>query len=128
MKEFLKWTRKELLYLPKAFEKGFDGGTFIYTSIIVIPSRRKHSSGWAQNVVIGARNLVPVEIISDCCDDLQFNINTYIRVDSSPKSLAVNYWRAQHVFRLDSSPYSSITFGVIKNPATVGDSGGDKIP
>ncbi len=61
-------TRAELLKLPK---RKWDEDS-VYDTLILIPSRTKHDSGYAHINVIGTREGKAVEIASQCPDHLWF--------------------------------------------------------
>lgn len=69
-----KIKRDELLALPqKDFTK-----IETYESIIIVPTRKKHESGWRLMAIVGCKCIdgthnIPCEI-AGYCDDLEFNI------------------------------------------------------
>ncbi len=64
-------TKKSLLELPKReWNK-----TTIYDSIILINSKKRHSSGYAIIYIIGCINQKPIEIIKGSTDSIDWNFN-----------------------------------------------------
>jgi hypothetical protein len=104
---------KELRNLP--FRKWDEIKT--YDTIVVIPSGKKHSSGWALMYIIGMdhkRN--PIEIAA-ACDDICWkipDINNYnFRNDMFYPSGAIHFWSNEYLFRVGSS-LSSTTVTLVK--------------
>ena len=56
-KEWQDWKKTELLALPHRQES-----ETTYDSVLIVPTREKHDSGFARIAIIGVRERVPVEI------------------------------------------------------------------
>lgn len=70
MKDVNSFTRKKLLDLP---HKNWDS-TKIYESILLVPTRKKHDSGWHIICIVGCNKQKPVEI-AGYCDDISWIIS-----------------------------------------------------
>lgn len=94
----MSYTRKQLMSLPKRLHEDGETGN-VYDSIIILNSRKKHDSGWANFIVIGAIKGEPTEIISDYCDSIFWKndhgeLRKYnaLRIDMSYPSGAVHFF------------------------------------
>ena len=117
MKHINKWTRAELLALP---DREWGRPTPTYDSILVLPTKRKHDSGWGMMTIIGVTNTQPIEIVTTGADDIEWLTpdcqrlpsSTYLfagmRTDCAWRSGAINFWLHNHVFEV-SHPVSSVT-------------------
>lgn len=94
------WSRDELLALPS---RKWDTES-IYDSIMLLPDKKKHDSGWRFINIIGVRSGVPVEIAA-FCDDVNWEIadarrygpngiyaTANLRMDCAWKSKAIHAW------------------------------------
>jgi hypothetical protein len=78
-----------------------------YHTIIVIPSGKKHSSGWALMYIIGLdTNREPIEIAA-ACDDICWKIPEGIeydmRNDMFYPSGAIHFWSNKYNFQVGAS-------------------------
>lgn len=117
-KDLNKWTRKELLSLPKRerYTKS------VYDSILLLSTRKRHYSGWAMMFVIGVNKGEPVEIVSSSSDDIGwclysnadsgYKATILIHVDCPLKSGAIHVWSWHGRFRVGNA-FSSITIELI---------------
>ena len=64
-------TKKQLLALP--VRKWSEPSE--YASLLIVPSGKKHGSGWHLMAVVGCRNQIPIEIAA-YCDDISWEIKT----------------------------------------------------
>lgn len=65
--DYTKLKREDLLKLPvKPFSK-----IKTYDCLLIVPTRRKHDSGWRLMYIIGCDKTGPIEIAS-YCDDIHF--------------------------------------------------------
>lgn len=104
-----KWTRKELLSLPKRewCTKS------IYDSVLLLSTRKRHDSGWAMMFVIGVNNGEPVEIASSSSDDVGWVLGSgQIRMDCPLVSGAIQVWSRYGRFQVGEA-LSSITIELI---------------
>lgn len=101
---------KELRSLPiRAWDK-----TTTYRSLLVIPTGKKHESGYAIMAIIGVDEKgVPIEIAADC-DDICWKIyeaTSYdFRTDMLYPQNAIHFWSAKYDFRVGSSLSSTDVF------------------
>ena len=95
--------REELLNLPqKDFNK-----IETYEWIIVVPTRRKHDSGWRLMALVGGKKVgdhyEPVELIG-YCDDINWkfpkNMNHNILRSDMTLSNCIRIWSNNHVFKV----------------------------
>lgn len=105
---------KELRSLP--FRKWDESK--LYKSIIVIPSGKKHDSGWALMYIIGLNEKqTPIEIAA-CCDDICWKMPTSLeydfRNDMFYPSGAIHFWSYKYRFEVGVS-LSSTDISLIKN-------------
>lgn len=84
-------TRKDLLSLPYRPH----GCTSIYDSILVIPEKRLHDSGYSCITVIGVRNKQPIHILTKCSDVIHMKGDSW-NMDCLPKS------KVMQIFNFDS--------------------------
>lgn len=97
------WNRmshKDLMALP---HRQWDMTT-VYKSILVVNTRKKHSSGYAVMVIIGLDNSgEPLEIAATC-DDIIWKDSLFIRNDCSVKAGAIRFWSTYgHRFKVGPS-------------------------
>lgn len=101
------WTREELLSLPT---RRWDEST-TYDSLMLLSTGQQHDSGWAAIAVIGVRDHVPVEIASQCSDDIEWHLPDakrygkngeftigQLRMDCAFASGAMHAWKRDCVF------------------------------
>ena len=95
--------REELLNLPqKEFNK-----IEVYDWIIVVPTRRKHDSGWRLMALVGGKKVgkhyEPVELIG-YCDDINWrfpkNMNHNILRSDMTLSNCIRFWSNNHSFKV----------------------------
>ncbi len=112
------WTdfkKSELLVLPYR-----NDAPTVYDSLLLVPSRLKHDSGYMRIAVIGVREGVPVEIAA-MPDDLNLYANQYhefiasVRMDCSYPSGVLHLWDRNSQFQVGSS-YSSTDIKVVPHP------------
>ena len=96
-------TRKELLAVPKReWDKTLTGVTGVY----VIPSRRKHESGWAcMDFVASTPN--GLVRFGGICDDVAFN-GIHFRMDCDYETKLLHIWNS-YSFTI-TADLSSINF------------------
>lgn len=116
-KDLNKWTRKELLSLPKRewCTKS------IYDSVLLLSTRKRHDSGWAMMFVIGVNHGEPIEIASSHSDDVGWILGSGIngsyktspiRIDCPLVSGAIQVWSRYGRFQVGEA-LSSITIELI---------------
>lgn len=101
-----KYSRKQLLILPsKPWSKISE-----YDSVIIFGSRVKHDSGFNLINVIGCIDQNPVEIATQCSDDINWFVSksnhsgvANLRMDVLPKSNATHFWRRESKFVVGSA-------------------------
>lgn len=115
------WTRKDFLALPY---RKWDV-TSEYTSIIFFPSRDLHDSGYRCITSIGVRETIPIEIITQSSDDINWMVcsPTYhysaggfpaqMHMDSLVASHAMHFWSHNTIFRVGAA-ISSLDIEVLK--------------
>jgi hypothetical protein len=98
-----KLTRKELMALPV---RDWNSES-TYDSVLIFGSKKKHDSGWGLMVVVGIIDNDPVEIASQNCDDINWQIpaktNTYspnLRTDCCLKSGILHFWVSSAKFKV----------------------------
>lgn len=123
-KELGEFSRKELLSLPsRAWDKHS-----IYDSVLIMSTRKKHESGWAAMAIIGVNKGAPIEIATQCSDDIEwkapipiivgknsgreFTIGQF-RMDCLFKSSALHAWGHEIKFKVGNS-LSSIDIEIIR--------------
>lgn len=106
----MNYTRKELLALPK---RDWDTET-IYDSIAVVPTGKKHDSGYAQIAIVGfdVDSKKPVEVAA-YCDDIGYcfpegvSVQPYnlavLRTDMFYPSGIAHVWSWDYVFKVGES-------------------------
>lgn len=114
------FTRKELLNLNS---RGWNDITE-YNSVIIFPSEHLHDSGYRCITVIGVRESLPIEIITQHADDINWMVcnpayrysdggfPAQLRMDSLVASYAVHFWGNNKIFRVGPS-LSSLDIEVI---------------
>ena len=105
---------KELRNLP--FRKWDEIKT--YYSILVVPSGRKHESGWALMYIVGLDiDKNPIEIAANC-DDICWKIpassGDIFRNDMFYPSGAIHFWSRGYSFKVGCSLSSTDVF-LVKN-------------
>lgn len=100
MKSLNEWKLSELMNLPV---RKWDAITE-YDSLLITKTSRKHESGWRIMMIIGCNDYVPIEIASNCCDDIGWKIDNYpycaIRFDCPMKSGVIHVWSKILKFRV----------------------------
>lgn len=121
MKTLNEWSRAELAALPNREW----GEPSTYDSVLILSTRRKHSSGWACMYVIGVRGGQPVEIAADGCDDIEWKLPEMesiangqvtigqMRMDCAFRSGAVHFWRDKRRFKVGLA-LSSVCIEVVR--------------
>lgn len=120
-KHLNQYTRKELLNLPVRY---WDTES-TYDSIILFPATYLHDSGYSCMCIIGVIDSIPVEIISQGCDDIEWLLpeaeyiaSVYaigqMRMDCLAKSKAFHPRSRGSKFKVGCS-LSSITIKVIRS-------------
>lgn len=116
-----EWSRSELMALPvRKWNEYRD-----YDSVLLLSTRRKHESGWAEIAIIGVRDGHPVEIAVSCCDDIEWKFPPMtggtkypigqIRMDCAMRSGAMHAWTRvsrKAMFRVGDA-LSSVTIEMI---------------
>lgn len=99
MKNLNEFKLSELMNLPV---RKWDEITE-YDSLLITKTRRAHESGWRIMMIIGCNNSVPVEIASNCCEDIGWKIDhSYgaIRFDCPMQSGVIHVWSRIFKFRV----------------------------
>jgi len=109
-------SRKDIANLP---ERAW-AAEGIYDSILVVPSGKKHDSGFALMKIIGMNNLVPIEIAA-WCDDICWKfpalMNEYgLRNDMFYPSNIIHFWSNMYRFKVGRSLSSTDIFLIKKDP------------
>ncbi len=119
----MNYTRKELLALP---ERVWDKET-TYDSIAMVPSGKKHDSGYALIAIVGfdTDSKDPVEIAA-YCDDLCYcfpygiPIQPYdlpvLQTDMYYPSCITHIWSREHLFKIGGSLSSTHVYLLPKEP------------
>lgn len=93
----MKQTRKQLLSLPV---RKWDDESPTYDSLLVLSDGKVHDSGWGLITIIGCVGKEPVEIITNCSDDVWWHLNQEPRMDCALPSRAMHFWcRGKGKFR-----------------------------
>lgn len=102
-------TRNQLLSLP---ERDWQLTTS-YDSLLVLSDGTKHESGWGNITIIGCFGDEPFEIVSQCSDDIAFEVNAnQLRMDCAMPSRAMHFWsRGKNSFEVGAAT-SSITIRI----------------
>ena len=121
MKRASEMTKKELLTLPDAVWN--QGGTW-YESLLMIPLRTKHESGYAHIALIGVdKDGYAREVLTRCSDDIQMPFapagyarlgmaeESDLRFDCFHPSGVLKLWSRRYQFRV-SYPVSSVRIEV----------------
>ena len=106
-KSLNEWGREELLKLPARDWQEES----VYDSVLLLSTRRKHDSGWAAIAIIGVRDGQPVEIASQCSDDIEWKLPEpqritsdfaigQMRMDCAFRSGAMHAWARRGQFRV----------------------------
>lgn len=98
-------SKKDLLALPDA-----DWTTAKWwRSLILIPLRTKHDSGWSNMALVGVdREGVAQEVLSRITDDIEWPVHAYFRTDCYWPSGALRIWSNYVEFQI-KHPGSSAT-------------------
>jgi hypothetical protein len=98
-----KLTRRQLLELPHREWKEESE----YESLLILPGRTKHGSGWAQITIIGIKADGYMEIAATCPDDLswhfpapQYEFDYGMRTDCIFKNKCLHFWHARMRFKV----------------------------
>jgi hypothetical protein len=110
-------TRKELLAAPwRDWKRTTD-----YDSLLVLPSRTKHGSGFRNITIIGVKG-DDIEIVTQNSDDLNWFTPppdhpqvAQLRTDCFFKSGALHFWSRRHIFRV-GAVLSSIDITLVLKP------------
>lgn len=109
--------KSDLLKLPE-FEWS-EVGMEWYDSILVIPTRLKHDSGWSRIALVGARKLRAIKILA-YPDDIHWPANGNYgydwRMDSFYPSGVLRAWGSNKEFSVDY-PTSSVEIKIRKKEA-----------
>lgn len=100
-----EWSKEDLLSLP---ERKWDDESPEYNSLLLLSTGATHDSGWAMIAVIGCVDYKPVEIATQCADDLCWTVppkqhefeTGQIRTDCCVKSGALHFWRRNGKFKV----------------------------
>lgn len=95
-----------------------------YDSVLILSTGEAHDSGWAMMYVIGVVNHKPVEIASDCSDDIEWKLPPMkslaggditigqMRMDCAIASGAVHAWKHGARFKVGLA-LSSVTIELV---------------
>lgn len=104
--DVMKMTKKEFLAIPR---REWDEVLHGVRGVYVLPSRRKHGSGWAcMDFVAVFDDDRPMVRFGGGTDDVSF-IGTYFRMDCSYPHGIIHIWCTCRTFSV-SCDYSSINF------------------
>ena len=100
MTDVNSYTRKQLLDLPR---RKWD---FVcdYDSLLLVPSRLKHDSGWHLIAIVGCDNQKPVEV-TGYCDAISWHVNPDVttpqmRTDMTHPSGCTHIWGCSECFEV----------------------------
>jgi len=114
-KSIHEYTKKELLKLPRVNWNDIDWKKEVkYDSILVFSNGKKHDSGWGIMTIVGIRNGAPVEICSQCSDDISWHIHSpynVLRTDCVFKNKILHFWGDDCEFVI-KFPCSSVDINV----------------
>lgn len=118
-----QWKRKELLALPIR-DWQMDS---VYDSLLLVPTGKKHDSGWSLVSIVGVRNGEPVEQASCCSDDIEWvfpNATRYgsytagqLRMDCLYPAGVFHPWTRNHKFQVGAA-LSSVTVTLVDGTQT----------
>lgn len=96
-------SKQQLKNLPK---RDWDAES-IYDSILIIPSGKKHDSGWALMYIIGVISGEPFEIAA-ACDDINWQLPAEqqvsgLRTDMIYPSGVIHFWSNHYRFKVGHS-------------------------
>jgi hypothetical protein len=94
MKHINKLTKKELIRLPvRRWDKSSR-----YDSLIIFSEGSRHESGYSVMLIIGVIGGQPVEIASDCSDDISWKLSdgNLMRTDCLFASKSLHFWGDCH--------------------------------
>jgi hypothetical protein len=118
-KKVIDMSQKELLALPWV-GWGDENRNRWWDSLIILPTRQKHDSGWLHIAIIGCDNDSSEGMLLAMPDDITWPEITprypdmngmSLRTDASPKNHALRLWSNYYKFRVDA-PLSSVTIEV----------------
>ncbi len=110
----LKWTKKQLLKLPDA---EWGGPERWWRALLIVPTRKKHDSGWSHIAIIGVNAEHQAELILAYPDDIAFPAlceprgYNPIRMDSYHPQGVLRMWSSSYDFAIDY-PTSSVDIQV----------------
>ena len=106
MKSINDYTKKELMSLK---HREWNNVSSLYDSVLILPNKEAHDSGWSTMTIIGIVNQVPIEICGSCSDDIEWNNKSLLRMDCALKSKALHFWSSYgEKFKVGAS-LSSVT-------------------
>ena len=118
-KTIYQMTRKELLAVP---ERENWIKPVVCDEFIIIPTRKKHSSGYNMMCIVACKNSVPICLASTASDNLELinfnylgNAGRYLL----PQKEVLDRWR------IDCLPKSNLIRVWSRQPITIGASGSD---
>lgn len=88
MIDVLEATRKQLEELP---QRGWSDEVALFDSVIILPSRRKHDSGYACMDFVGCNAGKAIIRLSGCSDVVHFGGEGW-NIDCLPKSQLLQYF------------------------------------
>jgi len=104
-----EYTKRELLKLK---ERDWQQKS-IYDSIVIVPTRTKHDSGFTLMAIIGIRNGKPIEIAAHC-DDVNWYIPSgvypgemILRTDCYYPHNIIHFWSNKCIFEVGASASST---------------------
>lgn len=101
----MHYTRQELLAVPKRkWDEKLDGVCIVY----VIPSQRKHDSGYACMDFVAVRRDGSMARFGGMCDDVSF-AGSYFRMDCQHSPQIIRIWNSRYTFSV-TNDISSISF------------------
>ena len=95
----MELNRKDFLSLPKREW----GKVTQYTSVLIVPTGKKHDSGWHLMAIIGCKDQRPIEIAA-YCDDVNWLVQSNrMRTDMTYKSRVCHMWGNRLIFEVGLS-------------------------
>jgi len=101
MKSFNESSRKEILDCPTRYWNE----TSVYRCLIIIPTGKKHDSGWACMYIVGEKHNGDREICATHCDDINWKNpkGLEMRTDMGYTSKSIHIWSNTAGFKVSES-------------------------
>jgi hypothetical protein len=115
MSHFTNMKKADMLKLPvREWDK-----VSTYDSVCIIPTRKKHDSGYAIIAIVGLRASEPVEIACLCADDIEWLVGegvldiAQLRMDATYPAGIIHVWSKHFQFTVGET-LSSTRITVVK--------------